>query len=76
MKATCELCETGEPSMAGATSRSIAIGERCYGKLVDKNISWAENTPLRDLIEGVRVRIPRPVSRVLEGPDEPEGVLA
>ena len=51
----------------GATSKAIGLGERCYGKLVDKNVSWRQDTPLTDLIAGVRARLPRPVLPTANG---------
>ena len=71
MKADCEVCDR-EPSILGATSRAIGVGEKCYSKLVEKNISWVENTPLSDIIEGEKARSPRPISPSRKSPDEEE----
>ena len=71
MKADCEVCDK-EPSILGATSRQIALGEKCYEKLVDNNVGWAPNESLSDLIEGAKARVPRPIPPSRKTPDEEE----
>jgi hypothetical protein len=49
MKSVCELCEAGEPSILGATSGQIAVGEKCYSKLLEAGAVWGPETSLDEL---------------------------
>ena len=71
MSPNCQVCDK-EPSILGATSRAIGLGEKCYSKLVEKNVSWSPETPLSEIIEGEKSRVPRPISSSRKTPDEEE----
>jgi hypothetical protein len=45
LKATCELCKTGESSILGATSKAVGMGEKCYSKLLEKGAVWTLSLP-------------------------------
>ena len=44
----CELCDK-EQSILSVTGTAIPVGERCYTKLVDKNVVWDSETKLKKL---------------------------
>ncbi|MGA2664185.1 MAG: hypothetical protein ABSF83_04500 [Nitrososphaerales archaeon] len=46
----CKLCEK-EGSVLSITGMQIPVGERCYTKLVNKDVVWEQETKLKKLEE-------------------------
>jgi hypothetical protein len=52
--ADCKLCDK-EQSILSVTGMQIPVGERCYTKLVNKNVVWDPETKLKKLEEVLKV---------------------
>ncbi len=50
----CKLCEK-EGSVLSITGMQIPVGERCYTKLVNKDVVWQPETKLKKLEEALEI---------------------
>jgi hypothetical protein len=55
--ATCEICQK-EDSICSVTNHSYRVGESCYRALIDKGVSWTEDTTLEQLKGWVEGTLP------------------
>ena len=44
----CKLCEK-EGSILSITGMQIPVGQRCYSKIITKDVVWDQNTKLKAL---------------------------
>jgi hypothetical protein len=51
----CKLCDR-EESILSVTGMQIPVGERCYTKLVTKDVVWEPQTKLDKIVEMLRIR--------------------
>lgn len=52
--AECKLCER-EQSIVSVTGMQIPVGERCYTKLITKDVMWDSETKLKKLEEQLKI---------------------
>jgi hypothetical protein len=52
--AECKLCDK-EQSILSVTGIQIPVGEKCYTKLVDKNVVWDSETKLKRMEEMLKI---------------------
>jgi ribosome-binding protein aMBF1 (putative translation factor) len=51
MSSECQLCGRKENSILAVTGMQIAVGERCYTRLLNERASWEPETELKKLEE-------------------------
>jgi hypothetical protein len=52
--AECKLCDK-EQSIVSVTDMQIPVGERCYTKLITKDVIWDSGTKLKKLEEQLKI---------------------
>jgi hypothetical protein len=50
----CKLCEK-ENSILSVTGMQIPVGERCYTKLITKDVVWDSETNLKKMEEMLKI---------------------
>jgi len=50
----CKLCDK-EKSIVSVTGMQIPIGERCYTKMITKDVIWDSETKLKKIEEMLRI---------------------
>jgi hypothetical protein len=50
----CKLCDK-EKSIVAVTGMQIPVGERCYTKLITKDVVWDSETKLKKIEEMLKI---------------------
>ena len=52
----CVFCNGKELATLGVTGMSFPMGDKCYKKSIQRNVSWNDNTTLKELKSLLRQR--------------------